>query len=75
MAAIAEKYHSQGHKVYYPKKSYAPVDILIKSCFDAIDDADIVLVFYDKIRGIGTGVSYEIEYARRKNKHIRYECV
>ena len=51
-----------------PSKSF---DILVKECFDKIDNADVVISILKPNGTFGRGTTYELEYARRMGKDIR----
>lgn len=44
----------------------------VSTCFDNIEWADSIYVVLKPDGTIGQGVTYELEYAKRLNKKIRY---
>lgn len=57
--------------VFYPKKQEnRDIQDIIAECFDKIDCCDFVYVIHKYDGTIGNGVSYEMEYAKRKGKKI-----
>lgn len=52
-----------------PDKSFKQC---VQTCFDNIEWADIIHIVQKPDDTIGQGVTYEVEYARRLGKQIKY---
>ena len=70
---IAFKYEQMGCKVEYVKKISTDLTFdLITDCFSNIEWADLIVVIPKSLEPLsfGDGTMYEMEYARRLNKHV-----
>lgn len=76
----ATKFKSLGHEVrYVTKESGVPLELLIRKCFNYIENwADIVVVVPKLLVGseimIGDGTKYEIEHAKSFRKPVLIYC-